>query len=79
VIGEFGLGAVHRDRRFGFAELDDERAVRAVFVAQRFDRAVEDQRAVIDQHDAPAEPLDVGQIVRGEDERRAALAVDARR
>jgi len=48
----------------------------AVLLLEHFDRAVVDERSVVDEHDAPAEALDVGEIVRREDDRRAALTVD---
>ena len=51
-------------------EVDDHAAPRAVARVQFGERAVVHDPAVVDDHEPPAQPLDVGQVVRGEHERR---------
>ena len=65
-------------RRQRLVQVDDQPAARAVPGVQRLDRAVVHHPAVVDHHQPPAEPLDVGQVVRGEHQRGVARRRPAR-
>ncbi len=58
----------------GSREAHDERAKSAVLALDSLDVTVVDDRAVIDQDDSPAKPLDVCQVVSRQHDRRSALA-----
>src|ERR1700722_9705701 len=72
-LGPFEFGM--RDR---LAETHDERAETPVLALDTIDVAVIDQGAVIDQHDAPAEPLHVREVVSRQNDRRFPLGIDPR-
>src|SRR5690606_23603587 len=60
----------------GRGQLDDDLAGAAGAGAQRVDRVVGDDPAVVDHDDAAAEPFDVGEVVGGEQDRHAVDDVD---
>src|SRR5205809_4157809 len=68
---------VQLERWAGLLEIDDEHALLPVARLERVDVAVEDQPAAIDDQDPRAEPLDVREVMRGEEHGHAALAVRA--
>ncbi len=59
-----------------FAELEDQPAVVAEEPLQWVDGSIVQDRTVIDHEDSAAKPLDVVQVVRGEQHRRAPLMLD---
>ena len=60
-------------------EVDHEGALAAVRVDQRSHAAVVDDSAVVDHDQPPAEPLHVGEVVRGEQHGHAPIGVDRRK
>ncbi len=75
-LAVFDLDAGQSEIGLGILQVHDQRAVRAVFIAQALELAVVDDGALVDQHDAPAEPFDVGEIVRRENDGGAQPLVD---
>ena len=80
-----GLRRLHRHpgqrqrRRQRLVEIDDHPAARAVPGVELIQRAVVHDPAVVDHDQAPAQPLDVGQVVRRQHDRRVAGAPSAAR
>ena len=57
-------------------KIDNQGTLASETTAQRGECAVVDHAAVVDQHHARAQALDIGQVMRRQDHRHAALAVD---
>src|SRR5215211_1172519 len=67
--------AIELERRRRLGEVDHERSLRAVQGDELLDTAVVDHAPVVDDKHPLAEALDVGEVVRREENRHAALAV----
>ena len=64
-----------RQRRRRFLEIDDQRPLAAHRLLQRLQLAVVDHPAVVDDQDAPAQSLDVVEVVGRQQHRDALLGV----
>jgi hypothetical protein len=70
------VGPVHPERRAGLLQVDDQGPLPAEAALDGLDLPVEDDLAVVNDEQAGAQPLHVGEVVGGEEDRDLPVAVD---
>ena len=70
------VGPVHGERGIGLGQVHDDLPPSAKAIQQVGQPAVKEQPSVVDDQDPVAEPFDILEVVRREDDGRAVFAVD---